>query len=69
MLMENGLKEADELGLQTMLGASKEGKGLYKKHGFLDFETMEVRLWEYEGGEGMGLDHQVIMNRPAQRKA
>jgi hypothetical protein len=69
MLMENGLKEADELGLQAVLGASKPGLGLYKKYGFVEFETMEVRLWEYEGGEGMGFDHQVIMNRPAQTQA
>ncbi len=66
--MENGLKEADELGLQAVLGASKEGKGLYKKYGFVEFKVMEVRLWEYEGGEGMSLDHHVIMHRPAQTR-
>jgi N-acetylglutamate synthase-like GNAT family acetyltransferase len=69
VLMENGLKEADELGLQTVLGASKKGKGLYKKYGFVEFEVTDVRLREYEGGEGMGKDQQVIMNRPAHPKA
>lgn len=65
LLIEDGLKEADRLGLQAVLGASKEGLGLYKKHGFTEFEVMEVRLWEYEGGEGMGLDRHVVMHRPA----
>jgi N-acetylglutamate synthase-like GNAT family acetyltransferase len=69
MLLENGLKEADELGLQSVLGASKSGKGLYKKYGFVEFEIMEIKLWEYEGGEGMSLDHQVVMHRSAQKKA
>jgi len=35
--MENVLKEMDELELQTVLGASKEGKGSYKKHRFVEF--------------------------------
>lgn len=67
MLIEQGLKEIDELNLQSVLGASKEGKGLYQKHGFVAFDTMEIRLWEYEGGEGFGMDYQVLMHRPAQQ--
>lgn len=66
MLMEDGLKEADRLGIQAVLGASKQGLGLYRKYGFTEFETMEINLWEYEGGEGMGTDRHVIMHRPAQ---
>ena len=66
VLMEYGLKEADRLGIQAVLGASREGLGLYKKYGFTEFEVMEINLWEYEGGEGMGTDRHVVMHRPAQ---
>jgi hypothetical protein len=63
--MEAGIKLVDEAGLQCVLGASKEGRGLYKRYGFVDFQIMELRLWEYEGGEGMGMDQHCIMWRPA----
>ncbi len=66
MLLEDGLKEADRLGIQAVLGASKQGLGLYRKCGFTDFETMEIDLWKYDGGEGMGTDRHVVMHRPAQ---
>lgn len=65
ILLEDGLKEADELGLQCVLGASPEGLGLYKKHGFSEFKNMSLNLWEYEGGEGMGVVDHCIMHRPA----
>jgi ribosomal protein S18 acetylase RimI-like enzyme len=55
LLMQEGLKEVDRLGLQCVLGASPEGEGLYKKYGFEEVEVMELKLWEYEGGEGMGI--------------
>jgi hypothetical protein len=65
MLLEDGLREVDALGLQAVLGASPEGLGLYKKYGFVDYEVMDFNLWEYEGGEGMGVARHVIMHRPA----
>jgi len=55
MLMKEGLEEVDRLGLQCVLGASPEGEGLYKKFGFEEVKVMELKLWEYEGGEGMGV--------------
>lgn len=69
-LLELFLKEADELGLQAVLGASKEGRGLYKRYGFVDFEIMELRMWEWEGGEDMQgvVEEHVIMHRPARAK-
>ncbi|KAE9378195.1 acyl-CoA N-acyltransferase [Stipitochalara longipes BDJ] len=67
MLIEDGLKEADRLGLQAVLGASKEGLGLYKKLGFKEVEVMEIRLWEYEGGEGRGLETHAVMHRPTKK--
>lgn len=67
-LLELFLHEADERGLQAVLGASREGRGLYKRYGFVDFEIMELRMWEWEGGEEMqGVkEEHVIMHRPAQ---
>jgi predicted N-acetyltransferase YhbS len=53
LLLAEGLKEVDELGLQCVLGASPEGEELYKRFGFEEYEVMHLRLWEYEGGEGM----------------
>jgi len=35
----------------------------------VDFEIMDIRLWEYEGGEGMGEDQNCIMWRPAKNIA
>jgi GNAT superfamily N-acetyltransferase len=64
LLFNDFLCEVDEAGLQAILGASKDGIGLYRKHGFVDFEVTDFKLWEYEGGEGMGVDRHVIMHRP-----
>lgn len=65
MMLEEGLREADRRGLQSILGASPFGIGLYRRHGYVDFEAMELKLWEYERGEGMGLEKHVVMHRPA----
>lgn len=64
MMLEEGLREADRRGLQSILGASPYGIGLYRRHGYVDFEAMEFKLWEYERGEGMGLAKHVVMHRP-----
>lgn len=65
-LLEEGLKDVDERGLQCVLGSSKEGKGVYKRFGFVEVETMVIDLEEY-GGVGMGMDEHVLMNRPGRR--
>ncbi|KAG4440517.1 hypothetical protein IFR05_003987 [Cadophora sp. M221] len=67
-LLETGLKEVDRLGLQCVLASSKEGLGLYKRFGFVEFETMKLKLWEYEGGEGFEGDDHVVMWRPCMGK-
>ena len=67
LLLDEGLREIDAEGLQCVLGASQLGRGLYKKHGFIDFETLEFDLSDYEGGEGKGVDTVVIMHRPARK--
>lgn len=38
-----------------MLGASPEGEGLYGRFGFEVVERRELRLSEWEGGDGMGV--------------
>ncbi|KAG0652075.1 hypothetical protein D0Z07_1173 [Hyphodiscus hymeniophilus] len=65
LLIEDGLKVADEAGLQAVLGASDQGIGLYKKHGFGEDVVVDLKLWEYEGGEGLGVTRHVYMHRPA----
>lgn len=68
MLMEDGLKEVDCLGLQVAHGASQQGLGLYKKYEYVELETKDINLSEYEGGEGMGSDKHSIVYRPAHKQ-
>ncbi|PQE04702.1 hypothetical protein CJF30_00004477 [Rutstroemia sp. NJR-2017a BBW] len=65
MLLEEGLKIADERKTQVVLGASKYGLGLYKRYGFEELIVMEVDLEAYEGGQGMGRETHAIMWRGA----
>jgi len=55
LLLTEGLKEVDALGLQCVLGASPEGEELYKRFGFEEVAAKDLKLEEYEGGEGMGV--------------
>lgn len=68
MLLKAGLKEADDMGLQTILAASPDGEGLYRRFGFEEVVVMELQLWEYEGGEGLvgeeRLTRHCVMRRP-----
>ncbi|KAE8443885.1 hypothetical protein EG329_001294 [Mollisiaceae sp. DMI_Dod_QoI] len=68
MLFEDGLKVADQAGLQVVLGASDQGVGLYKKHGCIERGIMRTNLWEYEGGEGLGVATHSMLHRPARGK-
>lgn len=64
-LLERFLEETDEMGLQAVLGASKFGRGLYKKYGFRDYVVESLVMSQYERGQGMEDDEQVIMHRLA----
>lgn len=68
MLLNAGLKEADEIGLQTILAASPSGESLYRKLGFEEVKVTELQLWKYEGGEGLvgeeSVTRHVVMRRP-----
>ncbi|TVY28437.1 hypothetical protein LHYA1_G002810, partial [Lachnellula hyalina] len=55
LLLTEGLKEVDALGLQCVLGASPEGEELYKRFGFEEVAAKDLKLEEYEGGEGMSV--------------
>ncbi|EPE28552.1 Acyl-CoA N-acyltransferases (Nat) [Glarea lozoyensis ATCC 20868] len=66
LLLSEGLKEVDALGLQCVLGASPEGYGLYERYGFKEVGMMELKLWEYEGGEGLGETRHGVMRRAPQ---
>lgn len=65
-LLREGLKEADHLGLQSILAASREGEDLYKRYGFVEHHVMVLELSRYAGGEGMGVARHCIMHRPVQ---
>lgn len=65
MLFEDGLKVADDAGLQVVLGASDQGIGLYKKYGCVEVEVLDLKLWEYEGGQGFGVTTHVFLHRLA----
>ncbi len=64
MLLAEGLKEVDTSGLQCVLGASPEGRNLYKRFGFEDFSIKVLHMSRFEGGEGMEDDEHVVMHRP-----
>ena len=70
-MLEAGLAEADSLGLQTILGASPMGEGLYRRYGFELTEVMALKLWEYEGGEDLVVGEEArhcFMHRPAVKR-
>lgn len=51
MLVEWGVKRADELGIEAFVEATEEGKGLYAKWGFGVVEDVRIRgeRWGVEG--------------------
>jgi GNAT superfamily N-acetyltransferase len=63
MFFEDGLRVADEAGLQVILGASTQGVGLYKKYGRVEIYVMKTNLWEYEGGEDLGVTTNSMLRK------
>lgn len=57
LLVQWGLDQADELGLDTYLDASPMGKGLYEKNGFETVKDIPFDLVQF-GGEG-AISHTV----------
>ena len=64
-MLQDGLKIADEMGVEAYLESSPKGKGLYAKHGFEEKGYMKFDAREY------GFDRDVphcLMVRPAKAK-
>lgn len=51
-LLRWGLEQADQLGVNVWIDASPAGLGLYKKLGWEEVSTLEIRLNEWGGKEG-----------------
>jgi predicted N-acetyltransferase YhbS len=62
LLLQDGLKKADQHGLPAWLEASSFGRPLYAKVGFQDVEDLVLDLGQY-GGDGSYTT--VCMERPA----
>lgn len=54
-----GTLEADRLGLQSYLEASKEGRPLYEKYGFKEVDRIVVDLSKW-GGEEDGVAYLMV---------
>ncbi|KKA19812.1 hypothetical protein T310_6204 [Rasamsonia emersonii CBS 393.64] len=52
ILVEKGLREADELGLPAYTEATEKGFGLYLKHGFKEVDRVTVDLEPWGGSKG-----------------
>ncbi|KAF2024915.1 hypothetical protein EK21DRAFT_77658, partial [Setomelanomma holmii] len=59
-LVESGTKMADELGLIAYLESSEAGYGLYKRHGFKEFDAFNLDHSKYGAS---GIDHTALMIR------
>ncbi|EKG14884.1 hypothetical protein MPH_07924 [Macrophomina phaseolina MS6] len=66
LLVQWGLDQADELGLDTYLDASPMGKGLYQKNGFEIVKDIPFDLAKF-GGEGV-VSHVCMLRRPGPSK-
>ncbi|KAM3075790.1 hypothetical protein ACMFMG_007917 [Clarireedia jacksonii] len=62
LLLQEGLRQADELGVPVWLEASEKGRPLYRKLGFNDVKTIKIDLAEWGG---VGIDEHVCMLREA----
>lgn len=66
LLLQEGLRMADQAGLPAWLEASAKGRRLYRKLGFNDVEDIVIDLSEY-GGEG--IETTVCMLRPVRAES
>ncbi|RDW95052.1 hypothetical protein BP5796_00815 [Coleophoma crateriformis] len=66
-LMKEFMGEIETKNVQAVLGASKEGLGLYEKFGFERIKEMDFDLEKYSAGEIKGREKHVVMWRPRTR--
>jgi len=65
-LLEWGLRQADEAGIECWIDASPEGLGLYKKNGWREVGKVDIDLAKWGGPEVV--DTTVCLVRPPQSK-
>lgn len=63
MLMDELIAEADRLGVEIYCEATKAGRPLYEKYGFVAVKEITFATSEY--GVDLGEEHQTVMIRPA----
>jgi hypothetical protein len=64
MLMAELVAEADALGLEMYCEATKTGRPLYEKYGFITVKTLSFDPAEY-GVDNLGVETQAVMVRGA----
>ena len=67
MLLEAGIKRADEEGAKCYLEATKEGNALYKKFGWNGVDEIVIDMVPF-GGEGKER-YEVLVREPKETKA
>ena len=67
MLMDELVAEADALGLEIYCEATKTGKAMYEKYGFVAVRTLVFDPAEY-GVDDLGVETQTVMVRGALSK-
>lgn len=66
MLVEAGVKRADELGWLLYIEATNKGDGLYRKYGFEEKDRVSVDLGDWGGEKGV-IDTYTLLVRPAKK--
>lgn len=64
MLMDELIAEADALGLEIYCEATRTGRAMYEKYGFVAVKTLVFDPAEY-GVKGLGVETQTVMVRGA----
>ena len=59
-----GVQKADELGLPAYTEGSREGLGLYLKHGFKEVDRVTVDLEEWGGHKGDINSYGILYREP-----
>lgn len=63
MLIETGLRDADNAGAKTYIEASPVGLGLYRRHGWTEVDRVSMDMGVFAPGSGMGVEDEVILVR------
>lgn len=61
MLIQHGLRAADEANAKTFIEATPMGLPLYKRHGWEEVDETEIDMRKYGGEE---VEREVLLIRP-----